>query len=367
MAWDENGGPWGNNNDDKNPWQRKPGGGKSTPPDFEKWFKDQKKKFKKMSGGPGPNKNLLWLVAGGVFILWLLTGVYQVQNDQQAAILKFGKWDRTTDPGLHYHLPLPIETAVIRNVTTINVFTNTTLNSENAGDGSLMLTGDENIADVQFAVYWQINNLENFLFSAKSPEATVKAAADSVFREVIAQTPIAQALSEGRSDINIKVKERLQKVIDEYKLGVTITQVKLLKVTPPTAEVVDAYLDVQRAKADMERKRNEAEFYHNSIVPVARGEAQKIIQDAEAYKSQIVADAQGDTQRFLSVLTQYRKAPEITKKRLYLKTMQTILQGANKLVTNGDTGKQSVLPYLPLPELKTKPIPETASTEEVKK
>lgn len=361
MAWDENGGPWGNNND-KNPWQRKPGG-RGTPPDFEKWFKEQQKKFRKISGSGGttPNKNLLWLVAAGIFILWLLTGIYQVQNDQQAAILRFGKWSHTTEPGLHYHLPTPIETALVRNVTTINVFTNTSEGGENAGDGSLMLTGDENIADVQFAVYWLINDLEHFLFSARSPEPTVRAAADSVFREVIAQTPIAQALSEGRADINIKVKDRLQKLVNEYSLGITITQVKLLKVTPPTAEVVDAYLDVQRAKADMERKRNEAEFYRNSIVPVARGEAQKIIQDAEAYKAQVVADAEGDTQRFLSVFNQYKQAPDITKKRLYLKTMQTILEGANKLVTDSkDT--RGVLPYLPLPELKGRPQP----TEESK-
>jgi len=361
MAWDDNGGPWGNNND-KNPWQKKPGG-KGTPPDFEKWFKDQQKKFKKISGGSGtPSKNILWLIAGGVFVLWLLTGIYQVQNDQQAAVLRFGKWERTTDPGLHYHFPVPVETAIIKNVTTINMFTNTSGGNDNPGDGSLMLTGDENIADVQFAVYWQINNLENFLFSAKSPEPTIRAAADSVFREVIAQTPIAQALSEGRSDINQKVKARLQVLVDEYKLGITITQVKLLKVTPPTADVVDAYLDVQRAKADMERKRNEAEFYRNSIVPVARGEAQKIIQDAEAYKAQVVADAEGDTQRFLSVYNQYKEAPNITRKRLYLRTMQTVLEGANKLVTDSkDT--RSVLPYLPLPELKGK----APQTDEAKK
>ncbi len=353
---DDDDGPWGHG--DSNSWTKRPkpreGGGS----DIEELFKKSQDKFKKFfpNGGKG-NGRTLWYIAGGIFFLWLLTGIYTVQQDEQAAILRFGKWVRIADPGLNYHLPAPIETALIRNVTAINILTNTNSNQPAtgnlSGEGALMLTGDENIADVQFAVNWRIKNLSDFLFNVKSPESTIRAAADSIVRSVIAQTPIAQILSEGRSKINIKLREMLQKLVDEYGLGIEISQVELLKVTPPTAKVNDAYLDVQRAKADLERKRNEAEYYRNSIVPVARGQAKKIVQDAEAYKAKVMADIEGETSRFQLVLDQYLKAPDVTQKRLYLDTMQTILENTQKLIMEGGQG---ALPYLPLPELKRKSV-----------
>ncbi|HUX79292.1 MAG TPA: FtsH protease activity modulator HflK [Alphaproteobacteria bacterium] len=353
---DDDDGPWGHG--DNNSWTKKPKSGRDEGPDIEELLKKSQDKFKKFfpKNGKGSSRTL-WYIAGGIFFLWLLTGIYTVQQDEQAAILRFGKWVRTTDPGLNYHLPTPIETALIRNVTAINILTNTNASQSNtgnlSGEGALMLTGDENIADVQFAVNWRIKNLGDFLFNVKSPESTIRAAADSVVRSVIAQTPIAQILSEGRSKINIKLREMLQKLVDEYGLGIEISQVELLKVTPPTAKVNDAYLDVQRAKADLERKRNEAEYYRNSIVPVARGQAKKIVQDAEAYKGKVMADIDGETSRFLLVLDQYLKAPDVTQKRLYLDAMQTILEGSQKLIMEGGQG---ALPYLPLPELKRKPV-----------
>lgn len=357
MSFKDDDGPWGHG--DNNQWSKKPKRTGNDSPNIEELFKKSQDKFKSFF----PNKNgkgsgrTLWYIAGGIFFLWLLTGIYTVQQDEQAAILRFGKWVRIADPGLNYHLPSPIETALIRNVTAINVFTNTNANQSSPtglnGEGALMLTGDENIADVQFAVNWRIKNLGDYLFNVKSPETTIRAAADSIVRAVIAQTPIAQILSEGRSKINIQLRELLQKLIDDYKLGVEISQVELLKVTPPTAKVNDAYLDVQRAKADMERKRNEAEYYRNSIVPVSRGQAKKIVQDAEAYKAKVTADIDGETTRFLLVLNQYLKAPEVTRNRLYLDTMQTILESTQKLIMDGEKS-QGVLPYLPLPELKQK-------------
>jgi membrane protease subunit HflK len=206
-------------------------------------------------------------------------------------------------------------------------------------------------------VNWRIKNLGDFLFNVKSPDSTIRAAADSIVRAVIAQTPIASVLSEGRSKINIQLRELLQKLVDEYKLGVEISQVELLKVTPPTAKVNDAYLDVQRARADEARKRNEAVYYRNSIVPVARGQAKKIVQDAEAYEAKVKADIDGETSRFQLILEQYLLAPDITLDRLYLDTMQTILQNTQKLIMDGD--KSQVLPYLPLPGLKpSQPKPE---------
>lgn len=358
MSWkdDDDNGPWEHGNKDNSSWTRRPKREEGEDFNFEDLLKKSQDKFKKVfpSNGKG-NGSTLWYIAGGIFFLWLLTGIYTVQQDEQAAILKFGKWVRTTDPGLNYHLPSPIETAIIRNVTSINVFTNTNANQTTSNglsdDGALMLTGDENIVRVQFAVNWRIKNLGDFLFNVKSPESTIKAAADSIVRAVIAQTPIAQVLSEGRSKINIQLREMLQKLVDDYKLGVEISQVELLKVTPPTDKVNDAYLDVQRAKADMERKRNEAEFYRNSIVPVARGQAKKIIQDAMAYLAKVKADIDGETSRFLLVYEQYRMAPEVTRIRLYLDTMQTILEKTQKLIVDG-AKSQGVLPYLPLPELK---------------
>ncbi len=351
---DDEEGPWGHG--DNNSWIRKPKRRDEEGPDLEEFLKKGQEKFKKFfPKNAKTNGRTLWYIAAGAFFLWLLTGIYTVQQDEQAAVLRFGKWVRTTGPGLNYHLPTPIESAIIRNVTSINILTNTNVNqpavSGLAGEGALMLTGDENIADVQFAVNWRIKNLEAFLFDVKAPESTIRAAADSVVRAVIAQTPIAQILSEGRSKINVQLREMLQKLVDDYKLGVEISQVELLKVAPPTTKVIDAYLDVQRAKADMERKRNEAEYYRNSIVPVARGQAKKIIQDAEAYKAKVMADIDGETSRFLLVLDQYSKAPSVTKTRLYLDAMQEVLQTTQKLVVDGEHG-QGILPYLPLPALK---------------
>lgn len=355
---DDDEGPWGHG--DNNSWSKKPKKNSEGGPDIEEFFKKSQEGFKKFfpKNGKGSGRTL-WYVAGGIFSLWLLTGIYTVQQDEQAAILRFGKWVRTTEPGLNYHFPTPIETALVRNVTAINILTNTNANQPAtgtlSGEGALMLTGDENIADVQFAVNWRIKDLGAFLFNVKSPETTIRAAADSIVRSVIAQTSIAQVLSEGRSKINIQLREMLQKLLDDYQLGVEVSQVELLKVTPPTSQVMDAYLDVQRAKADMERKRNEAEYYRNSIVPVARGQAKKIVQDAEAYTAKVMADIDGETSRFQLVYDQYLMAPDVTRVRLYLDTMQTILESTQKLIVDGKSN-QGVLPYLPLPEFKRTPV-----------
>lgn len=222
-----------------------------------------------------------------------------------------------------------------------------------------MLTGDENIVDINFTVFWVIKDAQQYLFNIRAPEATVKAAAESAMREVIGRTPIALALAEGKAEIEAGARRLLQDVLDSYQAGIEITQVQLQKVDPP-AQVIDAYRDVQRARADQERERNQAEAYRNDIVPRARGEAVRLEQEAEAYKQEIVARAQGDAQRFLSVYEAYKAAPEITRQRLYLETMEEVLRATQKVII--DPTAEGIVPYLPLPEIRRQSVPATGTS-----
>jgi membrane protease subunit HflK len=217
---------------------------------------------------------------------------------------------------------------------------------------SLMLTGDENIIDIDFAVFWRINDAGRFLFNIQEPEATVKAAAESAMREIVGKTKIADALAEGRQTVEITARTLLQSILDSYQSGIEITEVKLQKVDPPGA-VIDAYRDVQRARADLERQRNEAEGYANDIIPRARGEAEQMIQQAEAYRQEVVAKAEGETSRFLAVYKEFVLAKEVTTKRIYLQTMEAVLGGVTKIIIDSKGGP-GVVPYLPLPEIAKK-------------
>lgn len=378
LIWAQEGhGPWGsfgssdkgenNSSGPTNPWAKtRNRNNKSL---FEDWLKKNNFKGKIppsffSGGGKG-----LFLLFGVVIILWLLTGFYRVQPDEQGVVLRFGKWVRIDQPGLNYHLPAPIETVLLPSVTRINRID---IGFRSAKDGqvrefpeeSLMLTGDENIIDINFTVFWRINNAEEFLFNVRAPEATVKAAAESAMREVVGQTPIAEALAEGRRTIEDRVKILLQNLLNEYKAGIEITEVQLQRVDPPS-EVIDAFRDVQRARADLERLRNDAEAYRNKIIPEARGDAERIIQEAEGYKQRVIAEAQGQASRFNAVLNSYSKAPEVTQKRMYLETLEELLSKANKVILDKSmSGKEGVLPYLPLEGLKPKGPAPTDSTSE---
>lgn len=271
---------------------------------------------------------------------------------------------RIAQPGLNYHLPYPMEQVFIKDVTAVNRIDSGTLLSQvrDGTEESLMLTGDENIVEVNFTVLWVIKDIEQYLFNAKSPDEMVKSAAESVVREIIAQTPIASALTQGRSDINQKAQEMLQTLVDEYKLGIHIQDVLMGKIDPPSA-VIDAYRDVQRAKADQERSRNEAEAYRNSVIPVARGEAQKITQEASGYRQRVIAIAQGNANRFEALLTQYLLAPDIISQRLYLETLEDVLKDVPKIIMD-PASAQKALPYLPLPDLnKLKPSSSAQSAQ----
>ena len=293
---------------------------------------------------------------------WLITGIYRVQSDEQGVVLRFGEWNRTTAPGLHVAWPYPIETVETPKVTRNNrvevgfraVGDNTVGRAEigrQVPEEALMLTGDENIVDINFSVFWQIADAGKFLFNVRSPETTIKAVAESTMREIIGQTPIALALAEGRAKIQGAVQERMQKTLDDYGAGVNVKEVQLLKVDPPN-EVIDAFRDVQRARADQERLRNEAEAYRNDIIPRARGDAERLTQEAEAYKQEVVARAQGDAERFDSVYAAYASAKDVTRQRIYLETLEEVLRNASKVIIDKDaSGGQGVVPYLPLNEL----------------
>ena len=275
--------------------------------------------------------------------------------------MQFGKPVRSEPPGLHFRLPYPIEEVRLPKVTRQNIIEVGMRTGQGArGFGavrdvpeeSLMLTGDENIVDVDFVVFWRIRDAQHYLFNIQNPEITVKEVAESAMREIVGQSNIQPILTEARQKTEQAVQKLMQDVLDFYGAGVRIDQVQLQKVDPPN-QVIDAFRDVQAARADQQRLQNEAFSYANRIVPEARGEAERILQGARAYKEQTVAEATGQTARFLKVYEEYKKAPEVTRKRMYLETMERVLGGTDKIILDSKGG-QGVVPFLPLEQLQNK-------------
>ena len=344
-------------------WSSQGGGGEGgqQPSDLvELLRKGQDRIGRFIPGGVGGARGLVLIIAL-LLAVWLGSGFYRVQPDEQGVELVFGEWVTTTQPGLNYNWPSPIGQVYTPKVTKVNrievgfrssVDTGRGVAQRNVLSESLMLTGDENIIDTHFVVLWVIKDAGEYLFNIRAQEETVKAVAESAMREVIGKTDIAAALAEGRQQVEVQTIELMQQVLDEYGSGILINQVQLQKVDPPEA-VIAAFRDVQAARADRERTINEAQAYANSIIPRARGGAARIVQEAEGYREEVVARAQGDAERFLAVYDSYKVAKEVTIKRIYLETMQDILKGMNKIVIDsGNGGSQGVLPYLPLPELR---------------
>jgi modulator of FtsH protease HflK len=354
------------------PWGTPPGGGSGngsgrgpTPPDIDKIIREFQERIKKFlpggSSSGGKQASLIVIILG---FIWLASGLYRVGPDEQGVVLRFGKFVKTTQPGLHYHIPVPIESVQTPKVTKVNRidigFRSERDSGFSSGGGvadvpqeSLMLTGDENIVNIDFSVFWVIKDAGKFLFEIQDPEGTVKAAAETAMREVIAKSDIQPILTEGRAKIEIETQEIIQSILDEYNSGIQITQVQTQKADPPD-QVIDAFRDVQAARADMERSKNEAEAYANDVIPRARGEAAKIMQAAEAYKQKVVAAAEGEASRFVSIYVEYAKARVVTKERMYLETMEKVLADIEKVIIDKNSGS-GVVPYLPLPELgKTK-------------
>jgi modulator of FtsH protease HflK len=348
------------------PWGTPPGGGNGsgkgpTPPDVDAIIRDIQSKINKfLPGGSSSGGKPIGLILIILLFVWLASGLYRVGPDEQGVVLRFGKFVKTTQPGLHYHIPLPVETVQTPKVTKVNRidigFRSERDSGFSQGGGvadvpqeSLMLTGDENIVNIDFSVFWVIKDAGKFLFEIQDPEGTVKAAAETAMREVIAKSRIQPVLTEGRAQIEIETQKIIQSILDEYNSGIQITQVQTQKADPPD-QVIDAFRDVQAARADMERSKNEAEAYANDVIPRARGEAAKIMQAAEAYKQKVVAAAEGEASRFISIYTEYAKAKEVTQERMYLETMEKVLADIDKVIIEKNAGA-GVVPYLPLPEL----------------
>src|SRR5579872_7129440 len=341
MPWsNQGGGPWGSGG--KGPWGSGPQSSGPTPPDLEEILRRGQDKLRRVLPGGSLGGRGIALIALAAVVLWGFSGFFRVEPDELGVVLRFGRYDRDVKPGLNYHLPYPIESALTPKALRVNKIDIGMRVSEDLRRGSsvrdvpeesLMLTGDENIVDVDFSVFWVVkpNGVSDYLFNIQNPEGTVKAVAEAAMREVIGRRDIAPILTGARQTIEAAVHELIQTTLDHYGAGIQITQVQLQKVDPP-AQVIDAFRDVQAATSDAERSQNEAQTYANQVVPNARGKAAQITQAAEAYKEQTVAEATGQTARFLKIYEQYKKAPDVTRERMYLETMEKVLGRTSKVI-----------------------------------
>ena len=351
------------NNIDNNPWEsggNNPwGGGSSGNKDLEDSIKKAKEKFGKFKIGGPRNISILIVVA---LIIWLATGFYRVEPDEQGIELLFGKWNQvTTEPGLHYFFPTPFGktmTPKVESIRKINVgyrsaselgFSSNS-SDRNVLEESLMLTGDQNIVDVNFTVLYKIKDAGKFLFKLRNPETTVKDMSESVMREIVGQRDLEFLLTGGRQEVEQVVRSDLQDILDEYESGILVQSIQLQSVNPP-ALVIDAFDEVQRARQDKEKLVNEANSYMNKIVPNARGDAAKLVQEATAYKEQVIKQAEGVAQNFIDVYNSYKETKYVTRQRIYLETLTEVLEGPNKIILDSTGEGQGVVPYLPINEL----------------
>ena len=371
MPWDDktkSSGPWGGGSDDEpgkeagSPWTR-PGGGSSGNGggDLEQQMKRMQERFRKRSGGGGggggrrgggggPNFGPLgFVVLIGIALLgWLSTSVVMVDPTQQAAVFRFGKWQTNFGPGLHFHLPAPIEEhdlVEVENRKETRIGKNL--------EESLMLTQDENIVDIQFSVFWKVDSEhpENFILNVKDPSEAVEQVSESVMREVVGKTRLQSVITTERDVVQAEVAKQVQALLNDYRAGIQILAVTIDRSDPPQ-QVIEAFNDVNVAEQDAETNINQATQFANEVVPQARGSAQRILQESEAYRDQVLADAQGEASRFEQIYEQYRKAPRVTRERMYLETMERVLERSDKLIMDQESG---AVPYLPLERTQPKP------------
>ncbi|HLI12713.1 MAG TPA: FtsH protease activity modulator HflK [Alphaproteobacteria bacterium] len=369
MPWSNQGGggPWGGGGG-PGPWGRGPSGPQQ--PNLEDFLRRVQEQLRRWLPGGGGNARAIILLIVAAFVIWLLTGFYRVQPEEQGVALVFGKWVATTGPGLNYNLPAPIGEVFTPKVTRVNrVEIGFRSGSEVGRPGvvrdvpqeSLMLTGDENIIDIQFVVQWIINDAGKYLFNIRNPDGTVKDVAEASMREVIGQSNFEFARTQGRAAIERETQKLIQQTLDSYGAGILVTGVQLQRADPPQG-AINAFRDVQAAQADKERAMNEAQGYLNEVTQKAQGQAEQIIKAAQAYKAEQENRAAGDAQRFLLIYNQYQQDKDITKRRIYLDVMEKILGGMDKiLVQKGTGGGLGVLPYLPLQNLLQHQSPKSTS------
>ncbi len=366
--------PWGNGsggkkpNGGKSPWgnagrpdRNKPRAGE-TSQDLENVIEGFKARVRSGRGGAsggfggnggGGNGPMARFGPLGIFIAigvisMALSMVYQVDQQEEAVVLRFGKYERTSPPGLNFKLPTPIETIEKEQT---RVVKKTTVSGTSGS--SLMLTGDENIADIDFTVLWRINDLKDYIFEVDEPSVALKAVAESAMREIVGKSELEKIITTDRLGTTIAVRDLMQETLDEYKAGIEVVEVQLQKADVPEGRVVEAFRDVVNAAQDAETSINKATEYENTVVPKARGEAAQIVQDAEAYKGRVVAEARGEAERFNLILKEYLAAPKVTRQRMYLETIEKVYGPADKIILDKSAG-QGVVPYLPLDQLQKK-------------
>nr|WP_309605531.1 FtsH protease activity modulator HflK [Phenylobacterium sp.] len=352
MPWNDNAnpGPWGtppgDDGDRKDSPQRRPQGngprGPRSPggPDLGAGLEQLRQRLNEMFGGRGPGQGVrpgaVAAIAGIAFALWAASGFYIVQPNEQAVVTTFGAYSRSEAPGLRYHLPTPFEHVEKVAVTTLNRID---IGGTGTPDGdvpqeSLMLTSDENIVDLNFSVTWRVADAPRFLFATRNPTEAVKAVAESAMREVIGKTELKPILTNGRGQVQLETADLMQKTLDRWGAGVSIVEVQIRTVNPPQ-EAAAAFRDVQSAEQDQASAVNEANAYRNRVVNEAKGDAAKIVQSAQGYREQAVRTATGDAARFNSIYAEYRRAPQATRERLYLETMERVLARSNKVIVSG--------------------------------
>ncbi|MGZ8096819.1 MAG: FtsH protease activity modulator HflK [Methylosarcina sp.] len=354
MSWNEPGG------DNKDPWSGR--GDQKGPPDLDQAIRSLQEKLGKIfgggGGGPGERptggsmKSLGYILAGVLF-LWAISGFYIVDEGNHGVETRFGKYIGTTQSGLNWHLPVPIERVDI-----VNVKQNRTIDvgfqsfgeaaSRSEPKEALMLTRDENYVDVRLVVQYQVKDAKDFLFNVVDPAKTLKQVTESAERGVIGSSNMDFVLTEGRAEVVTQIKKEIQTILDGYVTGIQVTTVNLRDAQPPE-QVQNAFEDVIKAREDEQRLINEAQAYANDVVPKARGAAARKLQEAEGYKEQVIAQAEGETNRFSKLLAEYSKAPEVTRKRLYLESMESVLAGANTIMV--DVKSSNNLLYLPLDKM----------------
>ncbi len=368
MSWSQNGGdnPWGNA---RRPRSSGSGGGKGGlgggMPSFDDIFARLQKKFANFFDPQGENvTRRVILVLLGVIILWFISGLYRVDQGEVGIPLVFGKYyGPPKQPGLNYNFPSPIGqvfTPQVERARRLDIgfrsarekgsgaSSGETNEARDVAEESLILTRDQNIVDIDFTVFWKITDPVSYLFNIRDPQATIKIASESAMREVIGQTSFDDAVTVGRAEIETNTLILLQRILDSYSSGILIEKIDLQKSSPPP-QVIDAFNDVQRARQDLDRLRNQAEAYANSIVPEARGEAEQMLRQAEAYSERLKIEAEGEAARFTDVLRAYRTAPSITRRRMYLETLAGVFEKSNVVIV--DRRASGVVPFLPLPEV----------------